>query len=164
MINTSKDEQVDERKGYRIDCQKDSSIDSSRCRWHDEIQHCIKKIEEQIKNQEVHELCEEASKASKEWNLKFQLGSKKGKSMWQKIKNFQCKPSIFRMKELKIYLENDILAKNPSISKDDLNVLINKLITGIENEIGDELRQKFPDITEKNIFERLRNSGDKDKF
>ena len=40
-----------------------------------------KKLKSKSKTKKLYELCEEASKASKEWNLKFQLGSKKGKSM-----------------------------------------------------------------------------------
>ena len=97
-------------------------------------------------------------KASREWNSKFQVGKKKkGKPMWQKIQRFYCKPSVFRMKELQIYLESDIKANDPSISKTELNEKINNLINGIEQEIREELRQKFPEMQEKDIDERVRN-------
>ena len=132
---------------------------TDKCEWHYEIQNCIKKIEELVDNHEVRKLSEEATKASQEWNLKFQAGKRKHKSIWQKIQNFYCKPSIFRMREFQIYLENDIKANDPYISKYDLNEKVKRLIIGIENEIGEELRQKFPEISEKDISKRVKNIG-----
>ena len=61
------------------------------------------------------------------------------------------------MKELQIYLESDIKANDPSISKHDLNEKVNRLIIGVENEIREELRQQFPEMQEKDIDERVRN-------
>ena len=136
---------------------------TNKCNWHYEIQNCIKKIEDQVDNHEVRKLSEEATKASQEWNLKFQAGKKKHKSIWQKIQNFYCKPSIFRMREFQIYLENDIKANDPYISKYDLNEKVKRLIIGIENEIGEELRQKFPEISEEDISKRVKNISVKGK-
>ena len=132
---------------------------TDKCEWHYEIQNCIKKIEELVDNHEVRKLSEEATKASQEWNLKFQAGKRKHKSIWQKIQSFYCKPSIFRMREFQIYLENDIKANDPYISKHDMNEKVKRLIIGIENEIGEELRQKFPEISEKDISKRVKNIG-----
>ena len=130
---------------------------TDKCEWHYEIQNCIKKIEELVNNHEVRKLSEEATKASQEWNLKFQAGKRKHKSIWQKIQNFYCKPSIFRMREFQIYLENDIKANDPYISKHDMNDKVKRLIISIENEIGEELRQKFPEISEEDISKRVKN-------
>ena len=63
------------------------------------------------------------------------------------------------MREFQIYLENDIKANDPYISKYDLNEKVKRLIVGIENEIGEELRQKFPEISEKDISKRVKNIG-----
>ena len=63
------------------------------------------------------------------------------------------------MREFQIYLENDIKANDPFISKHDLNEEVKRLIIGIENEIGEELRQKFPEISEKDISKRVKNIG-----
>ena len=63
------------------------------------------------------------------------------------------------MREFQIYLENDIKANDPYISKYDLNEKVKRLIIGIENEIGEELRQKFPEISEKDISKRVKNIG-----
>ena len=148
------------------------SIDTANnCKWHYEIQNCIEKIEEQVKNHEARILSDDAKKASEEWNFKFQKEKKKRKSMWQKVQSFLTKPSIFRMKEFQVYLEDDIKANDPSISKHDLNEKVSKLISGVEDEIHEELRGKFSEITEKEIDERVRNikvkgylTGDKDKY
>ena len=144
---------------------------TNSCKWHYEIQNCIEKIEEQVKNHEARILSDDAKKASEEWNLKFQQGKKKRKSMWQKVQSFLTKPSIFRMKEFQVYLEDDIKANDPSITKHDLNEKVSKLINGVQNEIREELKAKFPEITEKEIDERVRNikvkgylTGDKDKY
>ena len=75
------------------------------------------------------------------------------------------------MKEFQVYLEDDIKANDPFISQHDLNEKVSKLINGVENEIREELRGKFPEITEKEIDERVKNikvkgylTGDKDKY
>ena len=149
------------------------SIDTANnCKWHYEIQNCIEKIEEQVKNHEARNLSDDAKKASEKCNLNFKKKEKKKrKSMWQKVQSFLTKPSIFRMKEFQVYLEDDIKANDPSISKHDLNEKVSELINRIENEIREELRGKFPEITEKEIDERVKNikvkgylTGDKDKY
>ena len=68
-------------------------------------------------------------------------------------------------------MEDDIKANDPSISKHDLNEKVSELINRVENEIREELRGKFPEITEKEIDERVKNikvkgylTGDKDKY
>ena len=68
-------------------------------------------------------------------------------------------------------MEDDIKANDPSISKHDLNEKVSKLINRVENEIREELRGKFPEITEQEIDERVKNikvkgylTGDKDKY
>ena len=145
---------------------------TNNCKWHYEIQNCIEKIEEQVKNHEARILSKNATEASEKWNLKFQQGKKTLKSSWWlKIQSFLTKPSIFRMKEFQVYLEDDIKANDPSISKHDLNEKVSELINRIENEIREELRGKFPEITEKEIDERVKNikvkgylTGDKDKY
>ena len=164
-------ESIEHKEAEYIADQNDSSNNSNCCKWGVEIKACIKKIEEQVKNHEARELSEEATQASLEWNLKFQQGKKKRKSMWENVQRFLTKPSIFRMKELQIYLEDDIKANDPSITKHDLNEKVSKLINGVQNEIREELKAKFPEITEKEIDERVRNikvkgylTGDKDKY
>ena len=99
----------------------------SKCEWHDEIQKCIYRIKEMLHNHETQKLNEEATTASREWEFKFEKGRKKGKSTWQKIQQFHCMPTIFRMKELQIYLENDIEANYPTILREERNALINNL-------------------------------------
>ena len=145
---------------------------TNNCKWHYEIQNCIEKIEEQVKNHEARILSKNATEASEKWNLKFQQGKKTLKSSWWlKIQSFLTKPSIFRMKEFQVYLEDDIKANDPSISKHDLNEKVSELINRVENEIREELRGKFPEITEQEIDERVKNikvkgylTGDKDKY
>ena len=145
---------------------------TNNCKWHYEIQNCIEKIEEQVKNHEARILSKNATEASEKWNLKFQQGKKTLKSSWWlKIQSFLTRPSIFRMKEFQVYLEDDIKANDPSISKHDLNEKVSELINRVENEIREELRGKFHEITEEEIDERVRNirvkgylTGDKDKY
>ena len=72
---------------------------TNNCRWHYEIQNCIEKIEEQIKNHEARILSKNATEASEKWNLKFQQGKKTLKSSWWlKIQSFLTRPSIFLMR------------------------------------------------------------------
>ena len=73
----------------------DRSVEEN-CQWHNEIQSCIKEINDLIRNHEAKVLTEKEAEKSKEWNEKFQKGPKKGKSMWEKSMTFYCKPSIFK--------------------------------------------------------------------
>ena len=162
-------ERIENKEEGIISDKNDSSTNC--CKWGDEIQACIKKIEEQVKNHEARELSQEAKHESEKLNLKFKQGKKKRKSMWENVQRFLTKPSFFRMKELQVYLEDDIKANDPSISKHDLNEKVSKLINGVENEIREELSGKFPEINEKEIDERVKNikvkgylTGDKDKY
>ena len=123
------------------------------CEWHSEIQSCIDEINDLICSHKVKILTEEESRKSLEWNVKFQEGPKKGKSMWEKIKNFYCKPSIFKMKELQIYLEADI---KKQYHNESIGEIVNATIAKIENQVRNEL--------EKNGIEEKIREGLKKKF
>ena len=124
------------------------------CQWHNEIQSCIKEITELIKNHEVKVFNEEETQKSEEWNVRFQNGPKKGKSMWEKIKTFYCKPSIFQLKELQKLVEEDIKKNYPNESiREMVNATIAKIESQVRNDyikngtkkkIREELKRKFP--------------------
>ena len=121
------------------------------CEWHDEIQSCIKEIKDLINNHEAKDLTEEQSRKSREWNEKFIVGPKKGKSMWEKVKMFYCKPSIFKMKELQIHLEDDMKKDYPNES---MKEMINATIARIEEQVRDDLKKNG---TGEKIREEIRN-------
>ena len=144
-----------------------------KCVWHDEIQSCIKEIDNLIENHEPRVLTEEESNESKLLNSKFENGPSKAKvtSMRQRIKHFYAKPSLFKMKELQILVEDEIKGRDASLSNKEVNEELIDLSKKIVVQLKKELREKFEGISEKDLNKKLHElnvkghlTGDLDKY
>ena len=75
-----------------------------KCKWHKQLQNKAKTVRNIIDNHHPAELTDEAFKASRKLNKKFEDGEE-----WEKIKTFTVKPLVFKMRELQILVEESFL-------------------------------------------------------
>ena len=165
-IGIAECEDVDSENEEFLDAASEYDQQNINCFWHDEIQKCVERTDDLLSKHESHEFSEDQIELSENWNRKFIAGCKKGKPIWEKMKTFCCKPSMFRMKEIQMYVEDDIKQKYP---EEELKEKIDFIISSIEEKIREDLMRKSEE--EKKITERLKKinvkgylSGDKDKY
>ena len=149
----------------------EQQLEKPTCVWHDEIQASLNKVNELVTNHKQRSLTEEQSMEDQEIIKKFVDGGKKGRSMWKRIEKFFCKPAVFMMKDLKIYIEDDLKRKHPNISDKVVKEKMNNLINNIENQIREDFKLKYYKLSEQEIEEKVRGvkvkgylSGDREKY
>ena len=95
-------------------------------------------------NHQVKQLTQWEVEESKNINMKFKAGNNSGeKSQWEKIKSFHCKPSIFKLKELQILIEEEIKGRNPCSSVNEVKKEICALSMRIVEQVTKDLAAKY---------------------
>ena len=154
---------------FTTDCIEPNS--TINCIWHDEIQKRIEEIEQLRMNHKQQDLSDDQSKENREFIQKFLKGGKKGLSMWKRIENFYCKPAVFKLRDLQIYLEEDFKRENPSISDEEIRNEMQNLINKIENLIREDFKLEYSHLSENEIENKVREvkvkgylTGDREKY
>ena len=109
----------------------------AKCKWHTQLQNKGKTVRNIIDNHHPVELTDEAFKASRKLNKKFEDGEE-----WEKIKTFTVKPLVFKMRELQILVEEEIKGKNSPMSSRRIREEISDLKTKIVRQIRKEIKAK----------------------
>ena len=92
------------------------SQNSGPCQWHNDIQSRLNEVRNLVTNHQQRKLTEEQSERNDVLVNKFVwFKGSKGKT-WKQIEKFCCKPLVFQMRELQLYIEDDIRSKHPNIS------------------------------------------------
>ena len=141
------------------------------CIWHNEIQTRLKEIDELLKNHEQRDLTDEQIEEDEKFTKKFVKGGKKGPSVWKRIEDFYCKPAVFRIKDLQIFIEDEIKRTNPTFSDEEFRNEMDNLINQIENQIREDFKIKFKDLSDNEIERKVREvkvkgylTGDREKY
>ena len=142
-----------------------------KCKWHNEIQTRLKEIDALVKDHDQKNLTDEQIEEDEKFIKKFVKGGKKGLSMWKRIEEFYCKPSVFRIKDLQIYIERELKRKNRPFSDEEIRNEMDNLIDQIENQIREEFKIKFKDLSVNEIENKVREvkvkgylTGDREKY
>ena len=141
------------------------------CQWHNEIQSKIQEVNYLVYNHTKQKLNQEQLQKNDDWVKRFVWYKGKKSKMWTQIEKFYCKPSVFKIKDIQLHIEDDFRRRNPDISEKELEEKVRDLSTKIENQIREDFTQKYSDLSKKEINKKVREvnvkgylTGDREKY